>query len=50
MRNTPDAVRWIQTAHSEGVQAAIAQRDAPFGDYSQASAEGKPDPRNVIEP
>jgi enoyl-CoA hydratase len=50
MRNTPDAVRWIEKAHSEGVQAAIAQRDGPFGDYSQADADGKPDPRNVIEP
>src|SRR3954453_4998778 len=50
MRNPPDAERWIEKAHSEGVQAAIAQRDAPFGDYSQAGPEGKPDPRNVIEP
>jgi enoyl-CoA hydratase len=50
MRNTPDAVRWIETAHRDGVRAAVTQRDAPFGDYSQAPPEGKPDPRNVIEP
>jgi enoyl-CoA hydratase len=50
MRNTPDAVRWIETAHRDGVRAAVSERDAPFGDYSQAPPEGKPDPRNVIEP
>ena len=26
----------------------IAARDAPFGDYSQAEADGKPDPGNVV--
>jgi enoyl-CoA hydratase len=50
MRNTPDAKRWIELAQSEGVGAAIAERDGPFGDYSQAPAEGKPDPTHVIEP
>jgi enoyl-CoA hydratase len=50
MRNTPDARRWIDLAQREGVGAAIAERDGPFADYSQAPAEGKPDPRNVIEP
>jgi enoyl-CoA hydratase len=50
MRNTPDALRFIELAEREGVQAAVAERDGPFGDYSQAPAEGKPDPRNVIEP
>ena len=50
MRNTPDAVRWIETANREGVRAAITERDGPFGDYSQAGPEGKPDPNNVIEP
>jgi enoyl-CoA hydratase len=48
MRNTPDAHRFIATAAQEGVSAAIAQRDAPFGDYSQAPPAGKPDPKNVI--
>jgi enoyl-CoA hydratase len=50
MRNTPEAKRWIAKAQEEGVGAAIADRDGPFGDYSQADAERKPDPRNVIEP
>jgi enoyl-CoA hydratase len=50
MRNTPDAKRFIELAEREGVQAAVAERDAPFGDYSQAEAGEKPDPGNVIEP
>ena len=50
MRNTPDAHRFIALAEREGVGAAIAQRDSPFGDYSQAPAGEKPDPEHVIEP
>jgi len=50
MRNTPDAKRFVQTAEREGVAVALEGRDGPFGDYSQAPAEGKPDPGNVIEP
>jgi enoyl-CoA hydratase len=50
MRNTPDAERFIERAESEGVSAVIADRDGPFGDYSQAPPEDQPDPRNVIEP
>jgi enoyl-CoA hydratase len=50
MRNTPDAERFIERAESEGVQAVIVDRDAPFGDYAQAPPERRPDPRNVIEP
>jgi enoyl-CoA hydratase len=49
MRNTPEALRWVEKARSEGVGAAIADRDGPFGDYSMAPPERKPDPRNVIE-
>jgi enoyl-CoA hydratase len=49
MRNTPDAHRFIELAESEGVQAVVAQRDGPFGDYSQAPREEQPDPSNVIE-
>ncbi len=30
--------------------AATNERDAPFGDYSMAGAERRPDPDNVIEP
>jgi enoyl-CoA hydratase len=50
MRNTPDAKRFIELAAEQGVPAAVAKRDGPFGDYSQAPADEKPDPRNVIEP
>ena len=50
MRNTPDARRWIELAQREGVGAAIAQRDGPFGDYSQAPPEERPNPENVIDP
>jgi enoyl-CoA hydratase len=48
MRNTPDAHGFIELAGREGVHAAVARRDAPFGDYSQAPAAGKPDPGNVV--
>jgi enoyl-CoA hydratase len=48
MRNTPDAHRFIELAEREGVGGAIAQRDAAFGDYSQAPPEGKPNPANVV--
>ena len=48
MRNTPEAHQFIELAESEGVGAAVARRDAPFGDYSQAGPEGKPDPAHVI--
>jgi enoyl-CoA hydratase len=48
MRNTPDARRFIELAEQQGVSAAVAQRDGPFGDYSQAPAAEKPDPANVI--
>jgi enoyl-CoA hydratase len=50
MRNTPDAKRFIELAKEKGVPAAVAERDALFGDYSQAPADQKPDPSNVIEP
>ena len=38
MRNTPEALAFIDTAMSDGVPAAVAQRDGPFGDYSQRKA------------
>jgi enoyl-CoA hydratase len=50
MRNTPDAHRFIELAERDGVGAAIAQRDARFGDYSQAPSGEKPNPENVIVP
>jgi enoyl-CoA hydratase len=50
MRNTPDARRFIELAEREGVGAVVAERDGPWGDYSQAPDGERPDPRNVIEP
>jgi enoyl-CoA hydratase len=50
MRNTPDARRFIEVAEREGVGAVVAERDGPFGDYSQGAPGDQPDPRNVIEP
>jgi enoyl-CoA hydratase len=49
MRNTPDAHGFIELAERDGVGAAVAQRDGPFGDYSQAPATDRPNPENVIE-
>jgi enoyl-CoA hydratase len=50
MRNTPDALDFIGTASREGVRAAVERRDGPWGDYSQAPPERRPDPSHVIEP
>ena len=50
MRNTPDALEFIARAETDGVRAAVEDRDGPFGDYSQAPADRRPDPDNVIEP
>jgi enoyl-CoA hydratase len=49
MRNTPDARRFIEMARDRGVRAAVAGRDGPFGDYSQAPPGDQPDPQNVID-
>jgi enoyl-CoA hydratase len=49
MRNTPDAHGFIALAEREGVGGAVARRDGPFGDYSQAPAAEQPNPENVIE-
>jgi enoyl-CoA hydratase len=48
MRNTPDARRFIATAGEKGVRAMVAQRDGPFGDYSQAPEDEQPNPDHVI--
>jgi enoyl-CoA hydratase len=50
MRNTPEALRFIEKANRNGVPAAVAERDAPFGDYSQGTAANKPNPANVVLP
>jgi enoyl-CoA hydratase len=49
MRNTPDARRFIELAAADGVDTAVAHRDAPFADYSQAPRERKPRPSNVLD-
>jgi enoyl-CoA hydratase len=48
MRNTPDALRFVELAEREGVHEAVARRDGPFGDYSQAPADERPDPTHVV--
>jgi enoyl-CoA hydratase len=50
MRNTPDAKEFIELAERDGVHGAVARRDGPFGDYSQAPPENQPNPANVIVP
>lgn len=46
MRNTPEALEFIEFAEKAGVPAAVARRDGLFGDYSQAPSDQKPDPKN----
>jgi enoyl-CoA hydratase len=46
LRNTPEALRFIEAAETDGVPAAVAQRDDPFGDYSRGPRDAKPDPAN----
>lgn len=48
MRNTPDARAFIDKAEREGVRAAVADRDGPFGDYTQAPPGQRPDPANEV--
>jgi enoyl-CoA hydratase len=50
MRNTPNALEFVETAGEDGTRAAIERRDGPWGDYSQAPSERRPDPSHVIEP
>jgi len=50
MRNTPDALAFINTAETEGVRAAIEQRDGAWGDYSQAPPELRPAPSHIVYP
>ena len=47
VRNTPEALCFIELAEREGVGAAITERDAPFGDYSLGGKDGKPDPNHA---
>ena len=50
MRNTPDALNFIERAASEGVRKVIKNRDGQFGDYSQAPSDQQPDPSHIIKP
>ena len=50
MRNTPDALAFVNRARDEGVRAVIEARDGLFGDYSQAPSDEQPDPSHVIVP
>ncbi len=50
MRNTPAGLGFVERASAEGVRAATNRGDAPFGDYSAAGPEGRPDPEHVITP
>jgi enoyl-CoA hydratase len=49
MRNTPDAIDFIHQAEREGVRSVVARRDGPFGDYSQAPENERPNPDHVIK-
>jgi enoyl-CoA hydratase len=42
MRNTPEGRAFVRTARDHGVHHAVAQRDAPWGDYSQAPTDQRP--------
>jgi enoyl-CoA hydratase len=50
LRNTPEALQFVDRAATQGVGAAVAQRDHPFGDYSQAPASRQPQRDHVINP
>lgn len=50
MRNTPEAMGFIEQASREGVGAVVKARDEAFGDYSQAPPEDRPDASHVIHP
>lgn len=48
MRNTPEGREFVRVAAREGVGAAVAQRDGPFGDYSQGKPEEQPRKRSAL--
>jgi enoyl-CoA hydratase len=50
MHNTPDALAFVEQATTDGVRAAAVERDAPFGDYSAAGPDRRPDPAHLITP
>lgn len=48
MRNTREGREFVRLAMTEGVKAAVTERDAPFGDYSQGPAEAQPRKRSEL--
>jgi enoyl-CoA hydratase len=48
MRNTPEGRAFVRKAATEGVARAVAERDGPFGDYSQGRPEDRPRKRSQI--
>ncbi|OGL22935.1 MAG: enoyl-CoA hydratase [Candidatus Rokubacteria bacterium RIFCSPLOWO2_12_FULL_73_47] len=50
MRNITEGLAFVETAATRGVAAAVAARDRPFGDYSQAPPGRRPDPGHVVRP
>lgn len=50
LRNTPEALRFIELADEAGVGSAVAERDGPFNDYSAGPKDGKPDPAHSYPP
>jgi enoyl-CoA hydratase len=50
MRNTAEALAFVEVARAQGAGAAARKRDELFGDYSLAPGEARPDPTHVIDP
>jgi enoyl-CoA hydratase len=48
MRNTPEGRAFVRVAAEQGVPRAVAERDGPFGDYSQGAAADKPRKRSEL--
>jgi len=48
MRNTPEGRAFVRKAATEGVKQAVAERDGPFGDYSQGRPEEQPRKRSRL--
>ena len=48
MRNIKEGLAFVKTAAQRGVGAAVAERDRPFGDYSQGPPSRRPNPNHVI--
>ncbi len=48
MRNTPEGRDFVRVARDEGVKSAVARRDGPFADYSQAPPEEQPRRRSSL--